>query len=348
LNVTVSDVARRAGVSPMTVSRVINGESNVRQSTREAVRRAIEELDYSPNKAARSLASAQHIKVGLLYSNPSSTFLTPVMIGMLDRARQSDTQIVVVECATDSDAVGTIEGMLTDGIDGLILAPPLCDSQNIFRILNQHDVPAVTVGAQHEDKRISSVSVDDFRAAREMARHLVDLGHRRIAFLIGNPGQSASRLRLRGYRAALIEAGIEIFEELIFQGMYSYRSGAECVSQILNLRNLPTAIMASNDDMAAGVITTLQRAHIEVPEKITVCGFDDTIFASSMTPGITTIHQPIAEISKAAIDILERNIRARRTGQSIECQRLILDHKLVLRHSDAPPRRVEPSHDSSL
>lgn len=336
-NVTASDVARRAGVSTMTVSRVVNGERNVRQGTREKVMRAIEELSYSPNKAARSLASARHMKIGLLYSDPSSTYLSLMMIGLLERARQSDTQIVIVECASDSEAIGTINSMLKEGVDGLILAPPLCDSETVFGILNRHRVPAVTVGSQHDDERISSVSVDDYSAAQVMTRHLIELGHRRIAFIIGSPGQSASRLRLAGYRDALAEAGIDISEELIVQGQFSYQSGLDSAEQLLGLPELPSAVIASNDDMAAGVIATAQRYRIDVPEQLTVCGFDDTMFSRTIRPEITTIRQPISDISKAAIELLERNIRRNDSGAGIERHRLLLDFHLVRRQSDAPP-----------
>jgi LacI family transcriptional regulator len=336
-SVTASEEARHAGVSAMTVSRVVNGERNVRDATREKVKRAIEELNYSPNKAARSLASARHMKIGVLYSDPSSTYLSLMMIGLLERARQSDTQIVIVECASDSAAIGIINDMVKEGVDGMILAPPLCDSATVFGILNRHRVPAVTVGSQHEDERISSVSVDDYRAAQVMTRHLIDLGHRRIAFIIGNPGQSASRLRLAGYRDALAGAGIDIAEELIVQGQFSYQSGLDSAARLLSLPEIPSAVMASNDDMAAGVIATAQRYRIDVPEQPTVCGFDDTMFARTIRPEITTIQQPISEISKAAIELLERNIRRHDSGAEIERYRLMLDFQLMRRQSDAPP-----------
>ena len=136
------DVAQRAGVSPMTVSRVINGEPSVSPSTKIAVNEAIRELGYSPNMAARSLASADQIKVGLLYTNPSSTYLSKILLGVLEQSRQSDTQIVAVECVEESDAEAVIQGMVDEGVDGFILAPPLCDSEQAFRTIRPCGIQA--------------------------------------------------------------------------------------------------------------------------------------------------------------------------------------------------------------
>jgi LacI family transcriptional regulator len=338
-NITASDVAKRAGVSPMTVSRVINGEASVRKSTKQAVNDAIRELGYSPNKAARSLASADQIRIGLLYSNPSSTYLSKMLLGVLEQARQSDTQIVVVECAAGSDTDAVIDGMVEDGVDGIILAPPLCDSTQAFRTLRRNRVPTVTVGSPHKADEISSVCIDDYLAAQTITRHIISLGHTRISFIIGNAEQAASQLRLAGFRAALQEAGLEVFDELIIQGEFSYLSGFEAAGQLLDLDSPPTAIVASNDDMAAGVIAMAHRHHVEVPADLTVCGFDDTFFATTIWPTITTIRQPIAEMSSLAIEMLEKMIRGRRrhAGKEIKGKHRELDFLLMLRDSDSPP-----------
>lgn len=339
-NVTASDVAKRAGVSPMTVSRVINDEASVRKSTKKAVNEAIRELGYSPNKAARSLASANQIRIGLLYSNPNSTYLSKMLLGVLEKARQSDTQIVVVECAAGSDADAVILGMVEDGVDGIILAPPLCDSEQAFRTLRLNGVPAVSIGSPHKSDEVSSVCIDDFLAAHTITQHMISRGHRRIGFVIGTAEQEASTLRLAGFRAALKEAGLEAFDELIVQGEFSYLSGYELADQLLGLESPPTAILACNDDMAAGVIAMAHRHHVDVPGDLSVCGFDDTFFATTIWPTITTIRQPIAEMSNLAIEMLEKMIRGRRRhpGKVIKSKHKELDFRLMLRESDAPPR----------
>jgi len=335
-SVTISDVARRAGVSPMTVSRVLNGQANVRKSTHAAVTEAINELGYSPNKAARSLASAQQLRIGLLYSDPASTFLSAMLLGILEQARQSDTHIVVVECAPGFDTDAVIRKLIGDGVDGILLAPPLCDSRQAFNTLIQHDVPTVTVGALHDEETISSVCIDDYRASYVMTQQIIALGHRRIGFIIGSGTQSSSIRRLAGFRAAMKDAAIEIAEELVVQGEYSYRSGFEAADQLLNLEQPPTAIFASNDDMAAGVIATAHRHHIDVPADLTVCGFDDTMLAQTIWPALTTIRQPIADMSRLAIELLEGDIRRRRAGGPRKAQHRKLDFTLVRRQSDAP------------
>ena len=334
--VTASDVAKLAGVSPMTVSRVINGEARVRDSTREAVAAAIKKLGYSPNKAARSLASANPIKIGLLFSNPSSTFLSAMLLGVMEHARQSDTQVFVVECATVDKATAVVSEMQDDGVDGILLAPPLCDSREIIRLLKSGRVPAVTIGAEQAEERVSSVNIDDYRASQVMTRYLLQLGHRRIGFIIGSEGQSASRLRFDGFRDATLEAGLETPSELIIQGEFSYRSGFEGAARLLALAKPPTAIIACNDDMAAGVIAVAHRHHLDVPRDLSVCGFDDTLLATTVWPEITTIRQPVSEMANRAISILESCIRRLRSGVAPEYEHVQLPFRLMERDSSAP------------
>lgn len=334
---TINDVAEHAGVSPMTVSRVINGEGNVRASTRESVNLAIKALGYLPNKAARSLASASQIQIGLIYDNPSSSFLSAMLLGVLEQARQSDTQIVVVECDNEAQGIEAIRSMMRGGMDGIILSPPLADSEYVLQLLQDSDVLAVTIGTQHVDHEVLSVQIDDYRAAFEMTEHIIGLGHRRIGFICGNPAQQSSALRLSGYRDALARAGIEVDERYIAQGYFTYRSGLEAAEKLLAVDPRPTAIFASNDDMAAATVATAHRHHIEIPEELTVCGVDDTLLATTIWPEITTIHQPIVDMSHTAIEMLEKAIRAKRAGMETESTHLTVDFRLVKRGSDGPP-----------
>lgn len=337
-NVTALDVARRAGVSPMTVSRVLNGQPNVRESTRVAVDKAIEALRYSPNKAARSLASAKQIRIGLLYSNPASTFLSAMLLGVLEQARQSDTQIFVVECSAGFDTDAIIKKLIRDGADGIILAPPLCDSRQAFSTLIKNSMPTVTIGSKHHVDEISSICIDDYQAAYTMTQHIISLGHKRIGFIIGYSGQSSSSARLSGFQGAMKAAGLEIPDELVIQGTYSFRSGFESAEQLLQLEQIPSAILASNDDMAAGVIASAHRHDIDVPGDLTVCGFDDTLMAATSWPTITTIRQPITEMTSAAVELLEICIRRQRSGSAVQNQHLEMDFSLIRRESEAQIR----------
>lgn len=336
-NVTVNDVARLAGVSPMTVSRVVNKEDNVRPSTREAVEKAIKQLGYRPNKAARSLASANPITIGLVYINPNNTFLSAMLRGLLDRAHHADTHIIIEECQQGPDTLRTIGELANEGVEGFILGPPLCDSEDALEMLEKNRIPAVTVGSEHDFERISAIRVDDRRAAREMTKTLISLGHRRIAFIIGNTGQSASWLRLEGFRDAMNDAGLPIDEDMVIQGRFAYRSGTEVAEQLLDMENIPTAIVASNDDMAAGAIAAAHHRNIDVPGQLSIVGFDDTLLATAIEPEITTIRQPIAEMAHEAVELLERNIRAARSGSDYKGFRDVRDFDLVLRESHAPP-----------
>jgi LacI family transcriptional regulator len=335
---TIADVAREAGFSPMTVSRVINGEKNVRESTRDAVLKTIAELNYSPNLAARSLAGSEQIRIGLLYSNPSAAYLSEFLVGSLEQARLSHVQLVVEKCDADQHEDDVAREMLATGIDGIILPPPLCDSALIQAVIAKADALAVAVASGRPAEGLSVVRIDDFAAAKAMTQHIISLGHRRIGFIIGNPNQTASEQRLEGYRSALHDADIAEDQALIEQGMFTYRSGLQAAESLLDCPDRPTAIFASNDDMAAAAVAVAHRRHLDVPTDLTVCGFDDTDFARSIWPELTTIHQPIADMSRAAVALLVAKIRARRAGRDDAFRESMLDFTLVRRDSEARPK----------
>jgi len=334
---TIADVAAYAGFAPMTVSRVINGESNVRQETREAVQAAITKLKYSPNLAARTLAGAEQVRIGLLYSNPSAAYLSEFLVGSLEQARLSHVQLVVEKCDSKQHEEEVVRELLASGLDGIILPPPLCDSKRIHAVLSSAGALAVAVASASPRPGLLAVRIDDHAAAAAMTRHILSLGHRRIGFIMGNPNQTASAQRFAGYKAALGEAGIAIDKALIAHGLFTYRSGLKSAEQLLSLAQRPTAIFASNDDMGAATVTVAHRLHLEVPRDLTVCGFDDTEFSRSIWPELTTIHQPIADMSRAAMELLVQKIRAKRAGKDGGFKHALLDFTLVRRDSDAVP-----------
>jgi LacI family transcriptional regulator len=335
---TIADVAQLAGVSTMTVSRVINAESNVRDTTRDAVNAAIATLNYAPNRAARSLAGATELRIGLLYSNPSAAYLSEFLLGGLDQASRSDIQLVVEKCEIGEHELRSVERLVAGGIDGIILPPPLCDSRAVLDLLIAARVPTVVVATAAPPSEVTAISIDDGEAARDMTRHLLGLGHVRIGFITGNPNLTASGERLKGYRAALDEAGVSFDEELVAEGLFTYRSGLDAADELLDRADPPSAIFASNDDMAAAVVAVAHRRGLDVPGDLTVCGFDDSAIATTIWPELTTIHQPIADMSRAAVEQLTAMLRARRNG-SVEARHLVLDYTLIRRQSDAAPRR---------
>jgi LacI family transcriptional regulator len=335
---TIHDVARYAGVSPMTVSRVINGEKNVRESTREAVNAAIRDLNYQPNPAARSLAGADLIRIGLLYSNPSSAYLSEFLVGGLDQCSRSNIQLVVEKC-DEEHAEDAAARLVNQGVDGIILPPPLCDAPHVLKTLAASHTPAVAVATGRPPADVSAVRIDDFEAAHAMTRHLLGLGHRRIGFIKGHPNQTASQQRLEGYLAGLAEAGVASDPALIVQGYFTYRSGLDGAEQLLALSDPPTAIFASNDDMAAATVAAAHRRGLDVPKDLTVVGYDDSALATTVWPELTTIRQPIADMSREAVTLLADEIRSRRSGEKPQHPHALQAFTLIQRQSDGPPRK---------
>lgn len=334
----------------MTVSRVINGEANVRPQTRELVNVAIGELRYQPNTAARTLAGAGRIRIGLLYSNPSAGFLSEFLVGSLDQAARSDVQIVVEKCEIGDHEVQVARHLVEQGIDGVVLPPPLCEAASVLAVLAAAGVPAVRVaagaGEGAGEAGVLATGIDDHAAAAMMTRHIMALGHRRIGFIGGDPTFGASRHRLAGHRAALAEAGIAPDPALIVPGLYTYRSGLDAAEALLGLAEPPTAIFASNDDMAAASVAVAHRRGVSVPGDLTVCGFDDTSLSTAIWPELTTIRQPIADMARTAIEMLVRAAR-QPPDQRGEDGRRVLDFTLVRRQSDAPPRPPGPQPPQS-
>lgn len=331
------DVARHAGVSPMTVSRVINGESNVREETRERVTLAIRKLGYKPNLAARSLATAQTLRIGLLYSNPSAAYLSEFLLGSLDQCSRSAVQLVVEKFDSDEADKAGIDELIASGIDGVILPPPLCDSKSIVRKLAKAGIPSVLVATGLPPRQSSAIRIDDMHAAEAMTQHLLQLGHRRIGFIKGHPNQTASQQRLEGYLAALKAAGVEPEPDLITQGFFTYHSGLAASDQLLDLKAPPTAIFASNDDMAAAAISVAHRRGLDVPADLTVAGFDDTALATTMWPELTTIRQPVADMSRRAVLMLLAAIRRKNDGEVEKPVSEVMAFDLIRRNSDGPP-----------
>ncbi|MBS0420457.1 MAG: LacI family DNA-binding transcriptional regulator [Proteobacteria bacterium] len=337
---TIHDVARKAGVSPMTVSRVVNGERNVRETTREVVLAAVKDLRYAPNPAARSLAGAQNVRIGLLYSNPSAAYLSEFLLGALDESSRKSAQLMLEKCEAAAGERAAVRRLIEGGVSGVILPPPVCESQVILSELKKACVPTVAVATGRFRPDASCVRIDDFKAAYEMTRHLLTLGHRRIGFIKGHPNQTASGERWLGFESALREADVPIETPTIEQGFFSYRSGLEAAEKLLSAEPRPTAIFASNDDMAAAAVSVAHRRGLEVPRNLSVVGFDDTATATTVWPELTTIRQPIAEMAEAALDLLIRKIRKQRDGEILESVDRLVRHELVVRQSAAPPAPV--------
>lgn len=337
--VTVQDVALAAGVSAMTVSRVINGGTNVRKQTREAVLAAVEKLNYRPNAAARSLAAGGAAQIGLLYANPSAGYLSRLLIGTLEAARRAGCHLVLESCEHDEVAAPqeAVRQLIDAGVRGVVLPPPLSESVVLRAALAAAGIhwAAITMGSQ--EAGALNVRIDDFEAARAMTRHLIGLGHREIGFITGRDNQIASAERHRGFAAALEEAGIDPASARVERGLFTYRSGIDAAERILEGAGAPTAIFASNDDMAAAAVGVAHRRGLHVPGDLSIVGFDDTEIATSIWPALTTIRQPVSAMAEAAIEMLLRRMR-QRPGETPATEEQVLPYELVQRESAGPPR----------
>lgn len=336
--VTIQDVAAHAGVSPMTVSRVVNNEPNVKAATRERVNAAIKALNYAPNQAARSLASSAVLRIGLLYSNPSAAYLSEFLVGALDEASRTGHHLMLEKSSGGSQGErASLRRLLDGGADGVVLPPPLCDSNALLSELREAGIPSVSVATGRPAGDDLSVRIDDYKAAYAMTRHLITLGHRRIGFIKGHPNQTASRLRYQGFVAAMLDHDLPCPPGSIEQGYFDYRSGIAAAEQLLAADPVPTAIFASNDDMAAAALAVAHRHGLSVPGDLSVAGFDDTPIATTIWPALTTVRQPIAAMARAAIDLLARDIKQARAGGARESTQQFLKFALIKRESTTPP-----------
>lgn len=333
--ITMHMVAERARVSPMTVSNIINNRKPVLDATRQAVMRAIEELGYVPNSAAQTLASAGSIRIGFLYHKIENAFLSALLVGALSGTTRCGAQLLIrpfegLDIGTIKDG---IEGLIRSGANGILLGPPMCEMLDEPGLAAQFSVPLMGMAPGVEVPSISSVMIDNAAAARELTDHLISLGHRRIGFIRACEEHAVRFSRFSGYADALSAAGIEMDPGLVVDGTMLFDSGLIAASTLLGRAERPTAIFASNDDMAAAVISVAHRAGIRVPEELSVVGFDDSPIATKTWPTLTTVRQSGSDIAERATVALIDQLRAQTTPSP---QTAYLSYRLVHRGSVAP------------
>ncbi len=330
--VTIADVAASAGVSTMTVSRVLNDDDKVKEATKIKVEQAIAELKYAPNIAARTLAGSTIRRIGLLYGNPSSAYLGELLLGALQAASEAGAQLIVERTDSSFDP-NSLEQHFRQDWDALIVPPPMSDLKGIREIVTQHNFPTVFLSSACVPGPSQEIRIDDQQAAYDMTEFLLQLGHRKIGFIKGNPNQTVSESRYVGYCQALTAGDIAYRDDYVAQGYFSYRSGESAAQLLLALPDAPTAIFASNDDMAAGVLAAAGRAGITVPDDLTVVGFDDSPIASTVWPSLTTIKQPVAEMAALAVELA---LKRRSNDPNDDREPIVLDHQIVQRASTTP------------
>jgi LacI family transcriptional regulator len=307
------DIASAAGVSFKTVSRVLNGNPRVAADLRDRVLKAAADLNYRPNVAARSLAGARNYAIALLISSEivadamlEGWYLPPFLMDLQARALMTCQELgyrfhveVIETAAASLKAQASAQRLY---VDGVILAPPLADNIAVMAALEQNALPYVRISPGVELERAPAVMADEYGGALAMTDHLLSLGHRRIGFIHGPPQHLAATRRHAAFRDALDRCPGA--EEISEAGDFTFAGGSAAAEKMLALDKPPTAVFAANDDMAAGVIAVAVSRGMRVPEGMSVAGFDDSPFARLAAPPLTTVRQPIAEIVRAAINML--------------------------------------------
>lgn len=326
--ITLYDVARSSGFSPKTVSRVINNEPSVSTKTRDLVNASIDILGYRPNNSARSLRTSRSYMLCLLYDNLSPAYVLDLQEGILSTCGKSGFNIIIHPCSYESsELVSDISNLLERSrIDGFILSPPLSDHTGLTELLQKKKTAYVRIAPINHELTSSYVYCNERQSAREMTDYLIGLGHREIGFITGDPNHSASSERLSGYKEALKNAHIPIKSKLIEKGDFSFESGESCARTLLKQKTLPTAIFASNDYMAAGVMKTAQQMGMRIPDDLSITGFDDAPVSRQIWPTLTTIRQPIQLMAARNTEILINNILKKSeltTKEEFQCELII-------------------------
>jgi LacI family transcriptional regulator len=311
---TIFEVAELAGVSIKTVSRVVNREPNVRPATAERVEKAIAKLNYRPDPSARNLASHRSHLIGLVYDDPSAYelpsagYIINMQQGALRACRAALSELLIHPCNfREKDVTAQLKSLINETRPaGIVLAAPLSNMPKIIDAIEQTGTPFVLVSPGNGAAGSVAVVTDDREASAEMTRYLAALGHSRIAFIAGDPGHKAVVNRHLGYREGLEQSDLPYDPKLVAHGDNSFGSGEVCAEKLLSGDQPPTAIFAANDDMAAGVIRTADRMGVKIPENLSVAGFDDIALARQVYPRLTTIRQPLVEMTEQATNRLLR------------------------------------------
>jgi len=338
---TIRDVAAQARVSIKTVSRVINNVTTVKPHTRERVMRVIRKLDYHPNPSARGLSGSRSYLISLLYDRSCDYYATSVLAGVLDTCRAAHYQVIMQPCDHLSTALAdeVARNAKQSRAAGVILTPPLSDRLALLGVLKQHRIPYVRIApAEHSDNQ-RSVYTNDRESSARMTEHLAALGHTRIGFIIGNPHHAAVADRHKGYLDGLKNCGLTADKTLVAQGYNSHASGMQCARKLLQVPDdqRPTALFASNDEMAAGVLAVAHSMGLGVPDDLSVAGFDDMPLASQVWPALTTIRQPISAMSAKAADLLLQQLR----GEPEDRAAHVLESSLTFRQSTGPAQNLK-------
>ncbi|BCG60056.1 LacI family DNA-binding transcriptional regulator [Paenibacillus sp. URB8-2] len=330
MSITIKDVALRANVSPATVSRVLNKSKPVSKAIREKVMKVVEELNFNPNSVARSLVMKESKLIGVLIPSIDNVFISRFVSVIEEEFFKHNYTTLLCNTRRDAGLEKDYLNLMKDKyVDGVLLMTSNPKPHHI-EFFDNFPIPAVFAGHTDQTKRFASVNIDNYQAMYDAARYLIETGHRRIAFFGGPHIYGQVVERLSGYRQALADYGIEYEESLIFANDYDIEHGYENGMKLFPREDRPTAICCMSDMVAIGAIRAAEEHGLSVPEDISIMGFDDVYLAKSYRPPLTTIRQPIQEISVQAAQMLLQQIKEKEEYMK---EKRFLPHDIIVRGS---------------
>lgn len=329
MNITIYDVAREANVSMATVSRVVNGNPNVKPTTRKKVLATIEELGYRPNAVARGLASKRTTTVGAIIPDISSIFFAELARGIEDIATMYNYNIILSNSDENKDKeLQLINTMYEKQVDGILFMGGNITDEHVQQF-SSASVPVVLAATYDQTDQMPSVNIDYEVAAYEATKSLIKEDKIQPAFVSGELDAMINQLKYDGYLRALKEAGIEVDEELVVVGEYSYQAGITAIQTLLEQNNKPSSVFAASDEMALGVIHGAQDMGYRVPDDVEVFGFDNTRLSQMVRPTLSTVVQPMYDIGAVAMRLLTKFMNK----EDVEERKVILPHRIEKRNS---------------
>ncbi|WP_168190130.1 LacI family DNA-binding transcriptional regulator [Caloramator sp. E03] len=329
---TIKDVAKRSGVSVATVSRVLNNTAPVNYKTKETIMKAIEELNYKPNIIAQGMRTKKSKTIGITIPDYINPFYYELFKYIEDAAKKEGYHVIVSSTGEDiNEDINCIDDLINRNIDGLIICTYRGDKETIKYLLElSKKIPIIFMDNLQLDKPVNSVYTDGYKGMKEITKHLISLGHKNIGFVKSIAKYKVANDRFYGYKDALIEAGIEFRDELVYEGNYHIQSGYEAAKYFFTDKKLnPSAIVSSTDLMAIGAMNYIKTIGLRIPEDVAIAGFDDIYMSRLISPPLTTYRQPIEEIAKEAINLFINKVN----HPNAKNRTIVLNGEMVIRRS---------------
>ncbi|TLP49439.1 MULTISPECIES: LacI family DNA-binding transcriptional regulator [Cohaesibacter] len=329
---TLADVARVAGVSRMTASRALNDKPGMSDKTREDIQRIASEMGYVANPMARKLSSGRTHIIGVI-AQLHTSFTGEMVMGIGTTIRGAGYEMLVYSLSdNDTQPPSSVVNLLQQVADGIIVLLPY--EADYLEKLRDASLPVVTVETVFDEPTFPAVITDGYQGGRQAMTHLIELGHKRIGFITGNLKLLSARSRLKAYQDMVAQYDLDDDPALICEGDYMQLGGYDAAKQLLALENRPTAIFASNDVSAQGAMSAIREGGLSVPDDISLVGFDDIGLCEQMHPTLTTVHQPLQQMGRSAVNMLMAMI----SGLDVPFNQITLPTELVVRQSTAAPK----------